>query len=55
MTPYASRDVYVNFMTTDERDRLPAHYGLNYDRLAQVKRRYYPENLFRMNQNIQPA
>jgi len=30
-------------------------YGSNYDRLAQVKRKYDPKNLFRLNQNVVPA
>ena len=30
-------------------------YGKNYDRLAKIKKRYDPENLFRVNQNIKPA
>ena len=47
--------MYVNFLTADEGDRVRAAYGPNYDRLAQVKRRYDPDNLFRMNQNITPA
>ncbi|MEP6600443.1 MAG: FAD-binding oxidoreductase [Nitrospirota bacterium] len=53
--PFASSGAYVNFLTADEADRVRSAYGPNYDRLAQVKRRYDPDNLFRMNQNIAPA
>ena len=54
-TPYATGGVYVNFLTADEGERVRNAYGPNYDRLAQVKRRYDPANLFRVNQNIGPA
>src|SRR6266540_3085019 len=53
--PFASGGVYVNFLTADEGDRVRAAYGSNYDRLAQVKRKYDPKNLFRMNQNIKAS
>jgi len=53
--PYASGGVYVNFLTADEGDRVRAAYGGNYERLAQVKRKYDPENLFRVNQNMRPG
>ncbi|UUZ73372.1 FAD-binding oxidoreductase [Polaromonas sp. P1(28)-8] len=53
--PFASGGVYVNFLTADEGDRVKAAYGQNYDRLAQIKRKYDPTNLFSTNQNIQPA
>lgn len=53
--PFASGGVYVNFLTADEGDRVKAAYGQNYDRLAEIKRKYDPTNLFSMNQNIQPA
>lgn len=52
---YASAGVYVNFMTADEVDRVKSAYGPNYDRLVQVKKKYDPQNLFRMNQNILPS
>ena len=50
--PYASAGAYVNFMTADESDRVAAAYGGNYPRLASIKKRYDPDNVFRMNQNI---
>ena len=53
--PYASGSVYVNFLTQDEGERIQAAYGPNYDRLAQLKGKFDPTNLFRVNQNIKPA
>ena len=53
--PFASGGVYVNFLTADETDRVRSAYGPNYQRLAQIKREYDPDNLFRTNQNISPA
>ncbi len=47
---------YVNIANSDEREvRVRAAYGENYPRLAQLKKRYDPGNLFRMNANIKPA
>ena len=53
--PFASGSVYVNFMPDDENDRIEKAYGVNYRRLAEIKGRYDPDNLFRMNQNIRPT
>ncbi|MBB3933600.1 hypothetical protein GGR25_004673 [Kaistia hirudinis] len=53
---YNAGGAYVNFMMDDEGDaRVRASYGDNYARLAAVKKRYDPGNLFRVNQNIKPA
>jgi FAD/FMN-containing dehydrogenase len=41
-------------MPEDEVDRVEAAYGGNYRRLAQIKRQYDPQNLFRLNQNVKP-
>lgn len=55
MESHATGGVYVNFLHNDEgEDRVRAAYGNKYDRLAQIKARYDPDNVFRSNQNIQP-
>jgi FAD/FMN-containing dehydrogenase len=54
--PFNADGGYLNFMMDDEGDaRVRAAYGGNYDRLAKVKKKYDPSNLFRVNQNIRPA
>jgi len=56
MTPHATGGVYVNFMPEDETQRVRVGaYGPNYERLAKLKTKYDPKNLFRHNQNIAPA
>jgi FAD/FMN-containing dehydrogenase len=53
--PFSTGSAYVNFMPADEMDRVETIYGQNYARLSEIKRRYDPTNMFRMNQNIRPA
>lgn len=55
MAPHASPGVYVNFLGDDGEAEVRAAYRANYDRLAAIKARYDPTNLFRRNQNIRPA
>jgi FAD/FMN-containing dehydrogenase len=53
--PHSEEGGYVNFMAEDDQDRIRANYKGHYDRLASIKKTYDPGNLFRHNQNIQPA
>jgi FAD/FMN-containing dehydrogenase len=53
--PYSAPGAYVNFMMEEGSARVEATYGANYRRLQQVKAKYDPANLFRVNQNIPPA
>jgi FAD/FMN-containing dehydrogenase len=52
--PHSQAGGYVNFASADEQSRAGDNYGANYDRLREVKRRYDPDNLFHLNQNIRP-
>jgi hypothetical protein len=54
--PFNMGGAYINFMMDDENDgRVEATYGVNYKRLTEIKKKYDPQNLFRVNQNIRPA
>jgi FAD binding domain/Berberine and berberine like len=53
--PTSAGGAYVNFLMDEGQDRVRASYRGNYDRLAQIKLRYDPDNTFHINQNIQPA
>ena len=52
--PYSEEGAYVNFLSGDDQGRIRANYKGNYDRLVEIKRKYDPGNIFRVNQNIQP-
>jgi FAD/FMN-containing dehydrogenase len=52
--PYSAGGAYVNFMMEEGDERIRATYRDNYARLAAVKGKYDPTNLFRVNQNIAP-
>lgn len=52
--PYASGGAYINFLTQDEAERTESAYGPTFARLQEVKKKFDPNNLFRMNQNIKP-
>ena len=56
LRPFMSGGVYVNYLAGDEGpERVRAAYGSTYERLAAVKRRYDPDNMFRLNQNVSPG
>ncbi len=53
--PYSAGGAYINFMMEEGQDRVQATYRDNYKRLVAVKKKYDPNNFFRVNQNIRPA
>lgn len=54
LRPWARR-AYVNYLGPSSPERVREIYGVNYPRLAAIKARYDPGNMFRSNQNILPA
>jgi hypothetical protein len=56
MKRFSTGGTYINFLTQEETgDRIEAAYGGNYRRLVDIKSKWDPENLFRMNKNIAPV
>ena len=53
--PYSSGGAYINFMMEEGEERIKATYGDNYKKLVEIKTKYDPQNLFRVNQNIRPV
>jgi FAD/FMN-containing dehydrogenase len=53
--PHSMGGAYVNMMMEEGQERVQATYRGNYDMLAKVKTAYDPDNVFHVNQNIQPA
>ena len=55
LAPHSDPGGYINFASADDQERVRDNFGIGYERLAQIKRRYDPANLFHLNQNITPA
>jgi hypothetical protein len=54
LSPHMADRSYTNYLSADDYHRVRHAYGSNYDRLVELKRRYDPDNLFRLNHNIDP-
>lgn len=52
--PYSCGGAYLNFIMNEGQERIKASYKGNYERLSKIKKKYDPDNLFRVNQNILP-
>jgi FAD/FMN-containing dehydrogenase len=55
LAPFSTGGVYVNFVGNEGDERVRAAYGSAYARLAAIKARYDPDNVFSTNQNVRPA
>jgi FAD/FMN-containing dehydrogenase len=53
--PHSAGGAYVNFLMDEGQDRIKATYRGNYERLADIKKKFDPKNFFRVNQNIRPS
>jgi FAD/FMN-containing dehydrogenase len=52
LQPFSTGAVYVNNLCGEGPERVKAAYGEKYMRLAEIKRKYDPDNVFRLNENI---
>jgi FAD/FMN-containing dehydrogenase len=55
LEPFLTGGVYVNDLGNEGVDRVRAAYGTNFQRLVELKDRYDPNNLFRINHNVGPT
>ena len=55
MAAYRVESLYVNILGDGEEERVASAYGRNHGRLAELKKKYDPGNLFRANHNVKPA
>jgi FAD/FMN-containing dehydrogenase len=55
LQPFTEAGAYVNFMSGDDQELAESSYGDKHRRLREIKSKYDPHNLFRVNQNIEPA
>ncbi len=53
--PYSAGGAYVNMMMDEGEEYVKSAYRDNYSRLANIKAKYDPDNLFCINQNIKPS
>jgi len=53
--PFSREGGYINFQSADDADNAEKNYGATYARLADIKKKYDPDNVFRVNQNVAPA
>ncbi len=53
--PFSANAAYVNYIGDEGEDLVKKAYGSNYERLAELKKKYDPTNFFRLNQNIKPT
>jgi FAD/FMN-containing dehydrogenase len=52
---HSAGGAYINFMDADDQSRIKENYAGNNARLASIKAKYDPDNMFHINQNIKPA
>ncbi|WP_241979134.1 FAD-binding oxidoreductase [Cryobacterium sinapicolor] len=55
LRPFSEPGGYINFMDSDDQVRIEDNFRSNYDRLATIKTKFDPENLFHLNHNIKPV